>query len=240
MKQGFIITALVAALGWTPVQSAIISHEVNINQAATPWSVSELVLPQFDPLIGTLTSVELRYTGWIFGELGVENLEFKFDLVFGTLSGGFTVMQGETLLMELDVYREGQILLDSFDGDIDFAGTSGYTFNDLSTSGVQSVFYVQDGPGIDAFIGTGTMSFNSTAEDTSFVTAGAGNPAFFSSVQAQGKLEVFYNYHETVIPEPSNLVLLGGMLGILFHRTLRRYRRSRNAQLHLVEEDGAS
>lgn len=236
MKNHIVIASIIATGWFTSAPAAIISHEVNINQAATPWSVSELVLPQFDPLIGTLTGVELRYTGWIFGELGVENLEFKFDLVFGTLAGGFAVLQGETLLMELDVYREGQVLLDSFDGDIDFAGTSGYTFSDLSTSGVQSVFYVQDGPGIDAFIGTGTMSFSSTAEDTSFVTAGAGNPAFFSSVQAQGKLEVFYSYHETVIPEPSNLVLLGGVLGILFHRTLRRFRRARNAHLHIGEE----
>jgi len=239
MKRKLVIVALFAAASWPAVHSAIISHEVNINQAATPWSIESLVLPQFDPLIGTLTGVELRYTGWILGELGVENLEFKFDLVFGTLSGGFTLLQGETLLMELDIYREGQVLLDSFDGEIDFSGSSGYTFNSLATSGVQSVFYVQNGPGIDAYIGTGTMSFSSTAEDTSFATAGAGNPAFFSAVQAQGKLEVFYSYHETVIPEPSNLVLLGGVLGILFHRTLRRFRRSRIAQLHLTETENS-
>lgn len=240
MKKHTALLSMMVAGWYTTAPAAIISHEVNINQAATPWSIESLVLPQFDPLIGTLTGVELRYTGWIFGELGVENLEFKFDLVFGTLGGGFTLLRDDVVLMQLDIYREGQVLLDSFDGEIDFAGTSGYTFNSLATSGVQSVFYVQNGPGIDAFIGSGTMSFSSSAEDTSFATAGAGNPAFFSSVQAQGKLEVFYSFHETVIPEPSNLVLLGGVLGILFHRTLRRFRRSRIAQLHLAETEHSS
>jgi len=236
MKEKIVIVGLLV-VGWlSPLRAAILSHELLIDQAATPWSVANLVLPQFDPLVGTLTLVTIRYTGWILGDLGVENFESKFDLVFGTLGGRFSLSQDASLLFNLDVYREGSVLLDPFDGNVDFAGTSGYTFSSLATSGVQSVTFVQDGPGIETYLGAGTVTFSSSAEDTSFVTAGAGNPAFFSSVQAQGKLEVFYTYHEKVIPEPSNLVLVGGLLGLLFDRTWRRYRRSRSAQLRLDEK----
>ncbi len=192
-----------------PATAAVFVHSVNVGPQTAGWT-NTAILPQFDPSLGQLGSVQIRFTGNLGGDVGVENLEDKFNTVYGTLAGSFQLFdQTNGLLLTLNLSQTGSTVLDPFDFNLDYAGASGYTFG-LSTSGVGSVSYATPGDNLSPFIGLGTLQYTIATSDDSSATAGSGLPAFFSLLSGSGTLEI--TYETALIPEPGTMVTFGAAL----------------------------
>lgn len=155
------VATLLLAVSQAP--AAVFVHSVNVGPETAGWTNSAM-LPQFDPNLGTLESVQIRITGELSGNVGVENLEDKFNTVYGTLDGTFRVYDPTNgLALTLDLTQTGSQVLDPFDFNLDYGGASGYTFG-LSTNGSVSVLYTS---GFTPFIGLGNLLYSITTSDDS-------------------------------------------------------------------------
>lgn len=201
----------------SPASASVFVHSVNVGPDTAGWTNTAL-LPQFDPSLGTLQSVQIRITGELNGDVGVENLEDKFNTVYGNLAGTFNVYDATNgLALTLNLTQTGSQVLDPFDFNLDYGGTSGYTFG-LATNGSASALYTSD---LGSFIGLGNLLYTITTSDDSSATAGSGTPAFFSLLSGSGTLEITYT--TATIPEPGTMLTLGAALaGCAFLRRRQR------------------
>jgi hypothetical protein len=216
--KSFLMFALLGGALACPAGAAVIVHSTTIDPQAVGWSET-VNLPQFDPNLGALQAVTLRIIGNISGDVGVENLEDKFSSVAGNLAGSLEVFdQGNQLLLTLNLLQTGQQVVDPFDNNLDYGGTSGYTFGSLTASGNTSAYYIPPGHDLTPFVGVGTIQFYINAADTSFGSSSGGNFAFWSALMGGATLEI--SYTTGLIPEPTTMAHLVVAAGICY--ALRR------------------
>lgn len=200
--------------------AAVFVHSTTVDAQAAGWSQT-VELPQFDSNLGALESVTLRLIGNVSGDVGVENLEDKFSSVSGNLAGSFGVYdQGNQLLLTLNLLQFGSQIVDPFDNNLDYGGTSGYTFGGLAASGSSSTSYTSPGDNLTPFIGSGNLQFYIDVNDTSSGSSSGGTFAFWSSLMGGATLEISYSTGN--IPEPTTVAHLVVAAGICY--ALRRRR----------------
>ena len=211
---GGVFAALV--LGNVPAQAVIVSFSTEIGREEAGWT-NTAYLPQFNNRANPLESVSLQFHGSLDGAVGVENLEDKFNTIAGTLQGGFSLRDASNnVVLTLGLQQTGSTVANPFDYQLDYDGTSGYTFT-LTASGAGSRTFAGD---LSAFIGSGNLQYFVTLDNTSYGSAGVGTPASFSQVFGSGLLEITYT--ATTLPEPttfSNFVF-----GLTIVISLRRWR----------------
>lgn len=216
MKTASILLALAGA-----ANGQMIMQTVSIAEQATDFSTTVSV-DQFDDQGGTLQLLEVRVelTGTVRGTAGAENqsttdpvdvdleLTAAFDLSFNSVS----------IVEVVPVVNSGVITLGTFDGGLDFGGTSGVSFDGDETATEDATYLSTDG-GLasfifQSFIGTGTLDLD-LAVDGSFdanATSSSGQTFVtqFSDLFGEGSVKVTYTY----IPAPGAIALagLGGLL----------------------------
>jgi uncharacterized repeat protein (TIGR01451 family) len=169
-----------------------------------------LTLPKFDSTLGTLNNVEISAYSSVRQLYAVENVSStnagiklvgSQDSSFGLPSGNLTLNYN---------YDSGDIILDAFDGSVDYAGTSGMTVNDWiyeTVTRVQAYTPVADfiaanpGDTIDVPYSVGPSSFT-------WQVAG-GNARSILRTQTAGAICVTYEYDE-YIPPPVQCESLDG------------------------------
>lgn len=209
-----------AAAGPLPLQAAVFVHNVSVGPQAAGFT-NNVNLPQFDPSLGQLISVQIRIEGSFDGEVGVENIEDKFNTIYGTLAGAFQVLDDDDdLILNLNLSQTGDLVVDPFDGNLDYGGTSGYTFTGLNPSGASSLLYYIHNDDLSPFIGLGNLLYTITASDDSFATAGEGTPVYYSLLSGTANFEITYT--TAVIPEPAAVANLAVALSVCY--ALRRRR----------------
>ena len=110
----------------------------------------------------------------------------------------------------------------SFDGDIDFGGTSGITYQDLTATQTESETFT-DASTLALFSGAGSIDLNLNALATSFAS-GAGNLITQFNTSAGGNISVTYNYDDnsTPVSAPAHVALIGlGLLAFAGYRKTR-------------------
>lgn len=203
--------------------AATFTYSTDVGPQTAGWT-NTAYLPQFDPLLGDLISVNLRFTGSLNGQVGVENEEDKFNVIYGVLAGFFNIYDSSNnLILNLSLSQTGSTVVAEFDYDLDYGGASGYTFG-LGTSGQSSTGY---GPltDVSAFVGNGNLAYTVSAGDNSYGMSGTGNPFYFSLLNGMGTLEITYT--TSVVPEPGALIKWGGLLGLCL--ALRNKQRRKQA-----------
>src|SRR5262249_39988717 len=118
----------------TAVQS--VTKTLTFPAAQTDYSISGLI-GQFDPSLGTLQSVTITNSGCITSDLRVENTSTNSpSVITGTVSGNLTLTgpNGLSIQTNLSQYA-GSYSATSFDGQLDFAGTSGDDFGSKTANG---------------------------------------------------------------------------------------------------------
>jgi hypothetical protein len=191
----------------TAANAATVSYDASVSDAPTNWA-NVLSLPQFNPALGTLTKVTLTLFGRVDGTVQAENLSpTSSSTTTLTLAAKIIAeVAGATLEVVVEPFDEEVVVLDAFDGIIDFGGTSGRTFASFATD-EKSESTMAD---LLPFIGLGLIDVNVSANGTS-AGSGGGNLLLSSASTAQAKTTVTYTYSE--IPLPAGLPLLATAVG---------------------------
>lgn len=208
-----VLTAAVLAMSAGQAFADTLSYSDVVSLSSTNWS-DTVAVSQFDTALGTLTGVTFTLEGEVDGSFSVESLDAAPATV--TASLGARIEAGHATLGSLGVVlpvADASFALSAFDGTIDFAGTSGTAGTGNATDMVSSTLT----SGLDPFLGTGTISFDVTAEGAS-TGSGAGNLITQFATNAAAAVTVVYEYTAApvaAVPLPAGLPLLLTGLGAL-------------------------
>lgn len=163
----------------------------------------------FDSQNGTrvLKSVEITLNGDVVGNAQAESLDMGATLIELSLQATLTLSltaAGTELAEVIPVVNES-FNASAFDGMIDFGGTSGVSFLELSGSASESES-INTQSVLDEFIDVASVSLDADATGSSF-GSGAGNLITQFATEAGLDWEITYVYN--VIPAPGALALLG-------------------------------
>jgi uncharacterized repeat protein (TIGR01451 family) len=161
---------------------------------------------QLDPALGTLLSVTVTNSGSITSDIKVENTSTTSAAsITGNVGGDMTLTGPGVSLATSPDRNTGTFNASTFDGAVDFAGSSGTDFGPRTASASQSL--VLTGPAMNAFLGTGTLNLNESAVATS-TASGGGNVLVSLTSQAQATVTVTYRYTPSNALRPGNYTIV--------------------------------
>ena len=191
-----------------------------INDRTTNFTDS-LTIQKFDPLIGTLLSVDLILYGDVNGTIKVESDDDSPTTVTASLGSRVTMYRPDNsaLVVTLPTYLATRSL-SAFDGADDYGGTSGFTLTGVSNSASNEVL-LSNASDLALFTGSGTLTsvFKAAGNST---TSGAGNVSQKFITAAGGYATVQYTYSVSAVPEPASWLMMiagFGLLGGALRRT---------------------
>lgn len=201
--------------GIAPSSAAVVSFSDTIATAPTDWT-GAFSVNQFNPALGTLTSVQYTLTGTVNGTAAYEHdgptpaditLNLSAEINVDTPGGSIAVT-----VTPLATVTESAT---AFDLVLDFDGTSGGTLAGLTDTDTASATLVTD---LTPFIGLGDIILAAEALANSNGT-GSGNlfTRFTSSADATLTISYFYDIlpPPPSVPEPMSMSLIGaGLLGL--------------------------
>ncbi len=149
-------------------------------------------VPQFNPALGTLTSVDINVLGSVNGDIKMENLGSQPEVLMGTLAGTLTTTAPGVAGLVVNPAQTQTFNASAFDGVIDFAGTSGHDFGNqtVDASGSASVTNALD---LASYEGPGTVNLTEQVVSDSSGT-GPGNVLAAITSEAGAVINVVYHY----------------------------------------------
>jgi hypothetical protein len=180
------------------IQAAEIIVGSQVPAQPTNWTQT-LSLPAFNPLSGTLTSVQLTLTGFVSGNVGYENQDPVPATVTVRLHADITVLRPDntTLYLVLPDASYTKTNVPIYDTVDDFGGASGEqrVLSDMTTA----VTLFTDPADLALFMGAGNVDLTAVAVGTSSAS-GPGNVLLKVEAQAAGLIAtVKYEYVKTAI-----------------------------------------
>jgi hypothetical protein len=148
---------------------------------------------QFDPSLGTLTSVEIQQDASITSDIRVENTSTSSSsIIDGTVSGRITLTgPGGLTLINQPSADAGEFDATTFDGSRDYVGQSGTDFGTHEAHSTNSTTLT--GAAMNDFIGTGSVNLRVDARATSNASGG-GNVDVSITSSARSTVRVIYHY----------------------------------------------
>lgn len=211
MRTNFLGAMLIAAVAGS-ASADVISFDATAASLQTDAD-STISLPLFDDLGGTriLTGVQLTLRADATGRFRAESTDNAPVDVLVTLDVRVVLSRGGTTYVNID-----QSLLNTtqnfatFDGDLDYAGTSGRTWDNLAASASDSFSSINPAD-LALFTGVGNIDF--TVARTGFSTnSAAGNGIFIPESSAGGLVTVTYTFIPgagTLAPMAAGLLIAG-------------------------------
>lgn len=225
-------TALVAS---ATAQAAVISYSTGATSVAnstlttglqTTNFTSSIAVPKFNTTLGTLTSVAIQFAGAVSSDIAFESRDAAPSTITGTASATVALTRPDNTQLAVVLPSNTRSQNESaFDGVIDFAGTSGDTFNGVTGSLTAPTVTLTSASDLALFSSNGAsnISLPVTGAGTSSVS-GAGNIISQISTRASGTAFVTYTYNAAPpppppppvgTPEPASMALLGaGLFGL--------------------------
>jgi hypothetical protein len=148
-------------------------------------------LPRFDVPGQCLTSVCVRLEGQTIGFLGIENYENFPKVVNVTWSAKFDLLRPSLApLLTVTPTVLTSDSLTTFDGSVDYAGTSGVTHSGLAAAAADSTCLTA-GADLALFSGPGTITLPVTASNTS---SHDGANSWTFGIQGGAIIQLTYTY----------------------------------------------
>ena len=216
----FLATVLLLCMG--SAFAVTQTHTCTIPLSTTNWT-NALSVPKFNSSLGTLNGITFILTGHVEGAAMLENLETAAADITVNLSARLTLMRPDNsvLLVSIPVVSRTENV-GSFDGEIDFLGTSGRTYENLSANHSETAVLLAPSADLGLFTGTGNINLPIRAEGFSS-GEGAGNLLLQFRTLASAQAQVKYDY--TAVPEPPGLLAMmagiGGLAGLLMRGSRR-------------------
>ncbi|MGA2241613.1 MAG: choice-of-anchor E domain-containing protein [Verrucomicrobiota bacterium] len=220
-----LAVALLLTTG-TLAQANTIAYDVSnpISSSLTDWTNNAFAFTQFNPSLGTLTSVLLSFDGGYSTTLTVTNLNAPPSS--GTANTHIIFYVNDAGLN----FASGGKIFDMMSSDFSYSLGTG----DSTTSGLMSD--QSDGNNYDPyshsytssivlseFTGTGDILLDAHTWTRSVLSNGGGNSSASQVTDAFLDGSVTYTYTPAPVPEPSNLLLFGlGGLALLGYRRVTR------------------
>ncbi|WP_074315337.1 choice-of-anchor E domain-containing protein [Singulisphaera sp. GP187] len=159
---------------------------------ATPTNFTKsATISQFDPSLGTLTSVDVTFAGTLSSDIKVESRDANPMTVVGHAEGTLVTQAPGIADLMLRPTSTVTFPASAYDGQADFGGTSGKDFGAVTASDSKTVTLTTPGD-LAAYTGTGTVPFSVGAASTS-AAAGPGN--LLSEISSTGEATVNVVYH---------------------------------------------
>lgn len=202
-----VLLAGLVGFAATAAEAGMVTYSDSISVTTTNWS-NHLNVSKFDTSLGTLNSVTITFGGTVVSNAKVESLDAALSTITAKSSAELTLKYSDgTLLFDETPTNSKTFNASAFDGVIDFGGTSGHSFGDVTaTISPNDTTVLTSGTEFAAFEGSGTYSFITATSDHSSTT-GAGNLISQVSTKAGDNVSVTYNYTAaSTVPEPSSAV----------------------------------
>lgn len=213
MKALFAVVLAVTLIASTgSVLAGQLTYTRDLPLSTTNWS-NTISVPKFDANLGTLDRITFVLIGHVEGSASFESLEMVGANVTTNLSAKLTLMRPDYSPIVVSIPLASTTdSVGTFDGLIDFGGTSGKEYTGMSADRTETVTADAPSPDLALFIGSGDIVLPVSAVGNS-VGTGAGNLIMQFSTLASAQAVVTYEY--TSIPEPSSmLALLTGFVGL--------------------------
>ncbi len=200
--------ALLAACGTSSLASTTgpLTTSTPISLTQTDLS-GELLFPEFNPSLGTLTEVELDLFSTFTTTLSVNN-------VSASSSAGVAKTQVQVTVQDISGNLTGPEM-DLLSPNFNYQLNAGQSQQSGSLSGSASFHQTYSaGSILSEFTGTGTIGLNSSTATLAFRANSGGSTVADQSTKASLTGDVIYTYtpiNTTVIPEPSILGLTFGL-----------------------------
>jgi hypothetical protein len=194
-----------------------VTYDATFGPTQTNWGMGtgvypsvNLSVPKFSPGLGTLTQVEITLHGQATGTAKFESKDTAASTVTTNLSAKVVVKRpdGTDFIVVVPLASTSDNVT-AFDGVIDFGGTSGRTYTNLSGQASESKTLMSGNADFAMFIGNDMIVLPAYAQGTSNST-GSGNLMTSFRTLAQADVTVTY----TFIPIPAPQAAAGG-LGLL-------------------------
>jgi protocatechuate 3,4-dioxygenase beta subunit len=171
-----------------------LSHTISFPETPTDWTATQSV-PQFDPSLGTLTSIEIINSDPVKSTIRVENLDTASATIHATVSGDLNLSGPSVPGLDTALSADQTFNATAFDGTIDFGGTSGHTFAPQTVNGSNSTVLTA-ATDLAKYEGTGTVSFTEATHASSTAT-GSANLLIQVNTTAAANVTVIYHYIPT-------------------------------------------
>jgi hypothetical protein len=182
-----------------------LKHTIAFPDTTTNWTATQSA-PQFDPSLGTLTSVEILNSDPIKSAIKAENLDMAPATIHATVSGDLTLSGPGVPGLDVALSADQTFDASAFDGTIDFGGTSGKIFSPLTINGSNSTT-VTSAVDLAKYTGTGTVSFTETTHGNSTAT-GSANLLVQVNTSAAANVTIVYHYVPTNQLAPGNYTIV--------------------------------
>lgn len=179
----------------------------------TDWT-SSLFFPEFNPALGTLTSVQVELDGTLFGSIAGENLTPNPATILSDLSAQWDATLPGGAPFDLNLSQSYTDAVAAFDGAADLLGPDSFSHPNVTVTGSQSLL-TSNPVDLATFTGLGNWSLSVSATGTSG-GSGPGALLLLTDTQAGADGKVTYNFREVRTPELPVLALLAcsGILGV--------------------------
>jgi hypothetical protein len=221
MRSLLVAAGIVLAVS-TSATAETISFSDSIPLSLTSWS-SSVSVSKFDPSLGTLNSITFELSGHVEGGAKFESLDSSPTTVTMNLTADIELQRPDTSTIVITTPLVQTVdSVTAYDDVLDFGGTSGKTYTNLSADDSDSAVSPPPASDLTLFTGLGNITLPVTATGASSGT-GAGNLVLQFNAMASATVKVTYDYEP--VPEPFALRLLSVGTVALCAYGWRRWRR---------------
>jgi len=187
-----LVVGFCLALAPALVQADSITHTASIPLGITNWN-QNITIPKFQLSPCTLDSIVFSLGGHVEGQAMFESLDAAPATVTMNLQATISLQRPDTtpLVTVIPLVQTSDDVT-AFDGVIDFAGTSGRTYSDLSGDDSDTVV-TTDLDDFILFTGLGDIVLPAEALGSSY-GSGAGNLVLQFATSASAQMTITYYY----------------------------------------------